>query len=287
MGCGCSLKPVVATCTIEHVCSEAVLGSSALEATASSSLALLALHQYLKKRHITRLTMEAAASACVRSDSRLPLCRYMISLRVHLPLLVDLLHSPRVSLLQLKPVIKPVVMAHNLNFCCANPRIESPVPPARPSIQTIDSILTTAAFLPEDHPHALNFGARKKPDTPINIIRSPNMADKIRLQILRRRSTKALRDLGGSDMYDGDNKIMNSTEVVNHVEGADLGVGEKTDEVEYMPLVENRHRFGSVRTIQHLQMAITMAAREQEPQTGGRMSTMSSLTWLQPLLRNK
>jgi len=211
----------------------------------------------------------------------------MISISLQLQFLVHVLQFHRVSLLLLELLARPVVMAHNLNFCCTHPRIESPVPPARPSIQTIDSILTTAALLPEDHPHTLNFGEKKKPDTPINIIRSPKMADKIRLQMLRRRSTKALRVLGCSDLYDGDNKIISSTEVVNNLEGADLGVDEKIEEVEFTAFVENQHRFGSIRTMQRQQMTTSTAACEHETQTDGRVSTMTSLTWLKPLFHHK
>src|ERR1700712_4882169 len=128
-------------------------------------------------------------------------------------------------------------MSHH-NFCCAHPqqRIDSPEPPARPPI-TIDGIFAAAA-LPEDHPHALRFAEGLKPDLPsTSILRSPNIANKIKSQF-RRKSLKALRS---DEQYDNDARLMTSTEAVR-----DIGHAIEEESEFDVPL----RRFGSVRVLE-------------------------------------
>ncbi|KAK4549746.1 hypothetical protein LTR36_005047 [Oleoguttula mirabilis] len=156
-------------------------------------------------------------------------------------------------------------MSHH-NFCCAHPqqRIDSPEPPPRPPI-TIDGIFAAAA-LPEDHPHALNFPERMKPELDTRIIRSPNIANKIKLQF-RRKSLKALRS---DEQYDVDAQLMTSTEAVHndsHTLGETIG-----DTDLGIPL----QRFGSVRALE------TPLGRNFEEDV--RSSIFKGLDWLRPLL---
>lgn len=113
-------------------------------------------------------------------------------------------------------------MSHAL--CCIHPqqRIDSPEPPARPPT-TIDGIFAAAA-LPEDHPHAIKF-PQKKLIFEASIARSPNIADRIKLQF-RHRSINVLRS---DEKYDFDAKAMTSTEVVGtvgHDEGSEMKGGD-------------------------------------------------------------
>ena len=142
-------------------------------------------------------------------------------------------------------------MSHK-NLCCAHPqqRIDSPEPPPRLPF-AIDSILIAAA-LPEDHPYALKF-VDKKPEEHVGIIRSPNVANKIK-QHFRRRSLKALRN---DEQYDDDVQPMTSTEAVYT-----LG---------YVP-----HE-GTSRT--HVKLL-----SRQESQDDFRVSVLNGLDWLKPLL---
>ena len=158
-------------------------------------------------------------------------------------------------------------MAHN--FCCAYPqqRIDSPEPPSRPPLK-IDGLLAAAA-LPEGHPHALRF-PDKKPELDNSIIRSPNIADKIKWQF-RRKSTKALRNDGE---YDLDARPMTSTEVVNSV--GDVPVEEESLETDQLlPLPEPQ----SVRTSSR-----PASLEDGQPHNEVRDSVLKSLGWLRPML---
>lgn len=154
------------------------------------------------------------------------------------------------------------------NFCCTHPqqRIDSPELPAR-QLAAIDSIFAAAA-LPEDHPHALKFPARKSELHP-SIMRSPNMATKIKLQFWR----KSMKSLGREKDYDEDAHRMSSQEVLN-----DLEEVPSEDEVEWGG--SQRHRFGS-----------TLDLGEDEPQIRNpagpyaRSSFLRSLEYLRPLIQ--
>ncbi|KAK5127576.1 hypothetical protein LTR85_006916 [Meristemomyces frigidus] len=157
-------------------------------------------------------------------------------------------------------------MSHH-NFCCAHPqqRIDSPEPPARPPL-TIDSIFAAAA-LPEDHPHALKFSEKLKPEVPsTSILRSPSIANKIKSQF-RRKSLKALRS---EEQYDTDARLLTSTEAVHNV---GHGLEDTVDEAEFgIPL----QRFGSVRVLE------TPLGRNFEEDV--RSSVFGRLDWLRPLM---
>ncbi|KAK0281131.1 hypothetical protein LTR35_007505 [Friedmanniomyces endolithicus] len=160
-------------------------------------------------------------------------------------------------------------MAHN--FCCAHPqqRIDSPEPPSRPPLK-IDGLLAAAA-LPEGHPHALKF-PDKKPELDSSIIRSPNIADKLKWQF-RRKSTKALRS---EEEYDLDAQPLTSTEVVNEV-----GYIEKELSVLDVKPAMVQHTPPGVR------MLSTPASLDDwERRSGVRDSVFKSLAWLRPMLES-
>ncbi|KAK1824397.1 hypothetical protein LTR12_001235 [Friedmanniomyces endolithicus] len=160
-------------------------------------------------------------------------------------------------------------MAHN--FCCAHPqqRIDSPEPPSRPPLK-IDGLLAAAA-LPEGHPHARKF-PDKKPELDSSIIRSPNIADKLKWQF-RRKSTKALRN---DEEYDLDAQPLTSTEVVNEV-----GYIEKELSVLDVKPAMVQHTPPSVR------MLSTPASLDDwERRSEVRDSVFKSLAWLRPMLES-
>ena len=90
------------------------------------------------------------------------------------------------------------------NLCCMHPmtRTDSPEPPPRP-LASLDGIFAAAA-LPEDHPHALRFD--KKAELDASIVRSPNIAEKIRAK-LRRKSMGGLSEEGEKGEGDKDDKV--------------------------------------------------------------------------------
>ncbi|KAK3068450.1 hypothetical protein LTR53_013959 [Teratosphaeriaceae sp. CCFEE 6253] len=157
-------------------------------------------------------------------------------------------------------------MAH---FCCAHPqqRVDSPEPPSRPPLK-IDGILAAAA-LPDCHPHALRF-PDKKPELDSSIIRSPNLADKIKWH-MRRKSTKALRS---DEEYDHDALPMTSTEVVNSVGYAPLRLA-----LEESPLVHSLLQPRSLRVL-----STPVSLESFQPRDEVRDSVLKSLGWLRPLL---
>ncbi|KAK0848586.1 hypothetical protein LTR03_005597 [Friedmanniomyces endolithicus] len=160
-------------------------------------------------------------------------------------------------------------MAHN--FCCAHPqqRIDSPEPPSRPPLK-IDGLLAAAA-LPEGHPHALKF-PDKKPELDSSIIRSPNIADKLKWQF-RRKSTKALRS---DEEYDLDAQPLTSTEVVNEVGY----IARELPVLEVEP-ARVQHTPPSVR------MLSTPASLDDwERRSEVRDSVFKSLAWLRPMLES-
>ena len=120
------------------------------------------------------------------------------------------------------------------NFCCTHPqqRIDTPEPPSRP-LASIDGIFAAAA-LPEDHPHALKFPDRK-PELDASIVRSPNLASKIKLQFRR----KSMRNLSKEKDYDDDAHQMTSQEVLHDIEEDTARVNALEDTIQY-------YRFGSV-----------------------------------------
>jgi len=158
-------------------------------------------------------------------------------------------------------------MAHN--FCCAHPqqRIDTPEPPSRPPLK-IDGLLAAAA-LPEGHPRALKF-PDKKPGLDSSIIRSPNIADKLKWQF-RRKSTKALRS---DEEYDLDAQPLTSTEVVNYV-------GYTARE---LPALEMEPAM-----VQHTPPSVRMLSTPASPDDWERRSEVrdsvfKSLAWLRPML---
>ncbi|KAK0879579.1 hypothetical protein LTR87_006666 [Friedmanniomyces endolithicus] len=160
-------------------------------------------------------------------------------------------------------------MAHN--FCCAHPqqRIDTPEPPSRPPLK-IDGLLAAAA-LPEGHPHALKF-PDKKPGLDSSIIRSPNIADKLKWQF-RRKSTKALRS---DEEYDLDAQPLTSTEVVNYV-------GYTARE---LPALEMEPAM-----VQHTPPSVRMLSTPASPDDWERRSEVrdsvfKSLAWLRPMLES-
>ncbi|KAK0300608.1 hypothetical protein LTR54_002036 [Friedmanniomyces endolithicus] len=160
-------------------------------------------------------------------------------------------------------------MAHN--FCCAHPqqRIDSPEPPSRPPLK-IDGLLAAAA-LPEGHPHALKF-PDKKPELDSSIIRSPNIADKLKWQF-RRKSTKALRS---DEEYDLDAQPLTSTEVVNYVGYT----AREPPALEMEPAM-----------VQHTQPSVRMLSSPASPDDWERRSEVrdsvfKSLAWLRPMLES-
>ncbi|KAK0945460.1 hypothetical protein LTR29_003065 [Friedmanniomyces endolithicus] len=160
-------------------------------------------------------------------------------------------------------------MAHN--FCCAHPqqRIDTPEPPSRPPLK-IDGLLAAAA-LPEGHPHALKF-PDKKPGLDSSIIRSPNIADKLKWQF-RRKSTKALRS---DEEYDLDAQPLTSTEVVNYV-------GYTARE---LPALEMEPAM-----VQHTPPSVRMLSTPASPDDWERRSEVrdsvfKSLVWLRPMLES-
>ncbi|KAK3067441.1 hypothetical protein LTR53_015704 [Teratosphaeriaceae sp. CCFEE 6253] len=157
-------------------------------------------------------------------------------------------------------------MAH---FCCAHPqqRVDSPEPPSRPPLK-IDGILAAAA-LPDCHPHALRF-PDKKPELDSSIIRSPNLADKIKWH-MRRKSTKALRS---DEEYDHDALPMTSTEVVNSVGYAPLRLA-----LEESPSVHSLLQPRSLRVL-----STPVSLESFQPRDEVRDSVLKSLGWLRPLL---
>lgn len=106
------------------------------------------------------------------------------------------------------------------HLCCIHPqqRIDSPEPPPRP-LASIDGIFAAAA-LPEDHPHALQFKALKdkKPELDPAIVRSPGLADKLKMQFRK----KSAKSLSKEKEYDDDAKAITSREVLVEVQ-AGLG----------------------------------------------------------------
>ena len=122
-------------------------------------------------------------------------------------------------------------------------RTDSPEPPPRP-LASLDGIFAAAA-LPEDHPHALRFD--KKAELDASIIRSPNIAEKIRAN-LRRKSVGGLSEegedglkvgreeeekvgsLGSETVYDGDARRITSGEVAG-INAEQEEQGGKTEEV--------------------------------------------------------
>lgn len=154
------------------------------------------------------------------------------------------------------------------NLCCNQPqqRIDSPEPPPRP-IATIDGIFAAAA-LPEDHPHALKFPDRK-PELDSNIIRSPNIASKIKSQFRR----KSMRSLKKSEEYDGEAHEMTSLEVLQTV--GEVSEDKTAEEVD----VQHHHRFGSISRIKE-----EKATAGNHGEVGVRDSVLRSLEYLKPLL---
>lgn len=112
-------------------------------------------------------------------------------------------------------------------FCCTQPqqRIDSPEPPSRP-IATVDGIFAAAA-LPEDHPHALKFPDRK-PEVDASIVRSPNIANRIRLQFRKR----SMKSLSHEDDYDKDARQMSSQEVIHEAEETSEHHGEQAAQLQ-------------------------------------------------------
>ena len=157
-------------------------------------------------------------------------------------------------------------MSHH-TFCCIHPqqRIDSPELPSRPPV-SIDSIFAAAA-LPEDHPHAVRFVERKKPDTPAsNIIRSPNLAKKIKSQF-RRKSLKGLRN---GEQYDADALSVMSIDVVDNVGQGAKGAAD---------LVEDGDEPQSYSTPRMLETPLGGNFEEDV-----RASVLRSLDWLRPLI---
>ena len=157
------------------------------------------------------------------------------------------------------------------NFCCTHlqQRIDSPEPAPRP-LASIDGIFAAAA-LPEDHPHAPKFPERK-PELDTSILRSPNIACKIKLQF-RRRSVKNLKK---ERDYDDEAHEMTSQEILHIVEETPEQTEDANDGTDH-------HRFGSV-----------LASKEDGPakatlnqatsQSEVRASVLRSLGYLKPLL---
>lgn len=113
------------------------------------------------------------------------------------------------------------------NFCCAQPqdRIDSPEPPARP-LGTIDSIFAATA-LPEDHPHALKLPERKVA-TNNDIVQSPSITNKIKLQFRR----TSLRSLLKDEEYEDDAAQMTLQEVVKDLKNSSNdGINQSDDTI--------------------------------------------------------
>jgi hypothetical protein len=97
-------------------------------------------------------------------------------------------------------------------LCCTapQPRIDSPEPPPRP-LASIDGIFAAAA-LPEDHPDALHFRGLKdkKPELDPDIVKSPGLADKLKMQWRK----KSVKNLSKDNQYDSDAHVVTSQEVM-------------------------------------------------------------------------
>jgi hypothetical protein len=154
------------------------------------------------------------------------------------------------------------------NFCCTHPqqRIDTPEPPARP-LANIDGIFA-AATLPEDHPHALKLPDRK-PGMDPDIVKSPGIANKIKMQF-RRRSVKSLSK---EREYDVDATRIASEDVVQGVPDA-----RSDDPVRKEVILEPR--FGSVNDVR--------PAKSPTSETGTpnvRTSVLDALGYLKPLIK--
>ena len=150
------------------------------------------------------------------------------------------------------------------NFCCTHPqqRTDSPEPPPRP-LASIDGIFAAAA-LPEDHPHAMKFLERSKPELDPSIVRSPNIASKIKLQFGR----KSMKNLSKEKEYDEDAHRLTSQAVLCDVEET----AERTTEEED---VAKHARFGSVLDLGKIKPPVGTEVRP---------SVFRSLEYLKPLL---
>ena len=153
------------------------------------------------------------------------------------------------------------------NFCCTHPqqRIDSPEPPARP-LAAIDGIFA-AAVLPPDHPHALKMLDRK-PETDPDIVKSPGIASKIKMQFRRR----SMKNLGKEKEYDQDAKQITSQEVLHEIPESP-----PNDEVHNETV--QQHRFGSVLDLKPSRSPTNDAGTPQL-----RTSVLSSLGYLRPLI---
>ncbi|KAK3714151.1 hypothetical protein LTR37_007953 [Vermiconidia calcicola] len=154
------------------------------------------------------------------------------------------------------------------NLCCTHPqqRTDSPEPPSRP-LATIDGLFA-AAILPEDHPNAPKFTDRK-PEMDASIVRSPNMARKLKMQFRR----KSMKSLSNEKDYDGDAHKMTSQEVLHDVEGP---TEKNVDCKEAM----KHHRFGSLTELEYDKVQRQGVATPEV-----RDSIMSSLEYLKPLIQ--
>lgn len=153
------------------------------------------------------------------------------------------------------------------HFCCTHPqqRTDSPEPPARP-LANIDGIFAAAA-LPDDHPHALRFPDRK-PGTDPDIVKSPGIGSKIKMQF-RRRSMRSLRK---EKTYDSDAHPITSQEVLHEV--STPAPDEQGDDGHVQ-----QHRFGSVQDVRSTTSPTSDAGTPQV-----RTSVLSSLGYLKPLI---
>lgn len=153
-------------------------------------------------------------------------------------------------------------------FCCTHPqeRIDSPEPPPRP-LANIDGIFAAAA-LPDDHPHAMRMQDRK-PGTDPDIVKSPGIASKIRMQF-RKRSVKSLSK---EKEYDIDAQRMESKDVLHEV------LDEPSDDQDSEPPVQEQ-RFGSTTDVRSTASPVLSDAGTPNVRT----SVLNSLGYLRPLI---
>ena len=154
------------------------------------------------------------------------------------------------------------------NFCCTHPqqRIDTPEPPARP-LANIDGIFAAAA-LPDDHPHALKLPDRK-PGMDPGIVKSPGIANKIKMQFRRR----SLKSLSKEREYDADATRITSRDVLQEI--PDEGAG---DQLSKEAVLE--HRIGDVNTVSSTRSPIS-----DDGTPNVRTSVLNALGYLRPLIK--
>lgn len=130
----------------------------------------------------------------------------------------------------------------------------------------IDGIFAAAA-LPDDHPHAIKFPDRK-PGTDPDIVRSPGIASKIKMQFRRR----SMKSLSKEKDYDEDAQRIGSKEVLH--EAAETPMDIKLDEEQ-----PQQRRFGSVVDVRSTTSLSSDAGTPQVP-----TSVLNSLGYLRPLI---